>query len=110
MKTSNDIIKEQDYAINLHDLLQNEEEIHFIFRTGFIKEIRMKGHQFPFKEDFIKRHKFALESIDMMYVKEDSIIYAMVRVRYISPVDRAEYIIKRALLDLVELHGWEKIQ
>ena len=108
--TLNKIIADEDYATTLIDLLQRERKLCFIFRTGFCKEWKTTGHQYPLQPDFLKKHKVALNSIDMIYTVEDGTIYAMVRIRYVLSIERAEYMIKRALLDLSECYGWNKLR
>ena len=109
-KILNKIIINEEYATRLLDLLNMEKKLCFVFRTGFCKEWKTTGHQYPLTQDFLKKHKVALNSIDMIYTVEDGIIYAMVRIRYVLSIERAEYMIKRALLDLSECYGWNKLR
>lgn len=108
MSKSDDVLKNQDLAINLHELLQMDKNLHFIFRTGFVKEYNLKGNQYPISETFIERHETALHGIDMIYTEENDDVYAMVRIRYIIHVDRAEYMVKRVLCDLFDYNSWEE--
>lgn len=90
----------------LEELLMKEKKLHFIFRTGYIKQYHLKGHCFPLKNSFRETHKTALTGIEFLYLIDGETIHCMLRIRYTVNIERKEYMVKRALESLTNDYGW----
>lgn len=91
----------------LSNLLSCSNEINLIFRTGMYRHIVLKGHQFPLKSIYTETHKTALRRIPLLLHYDGSSYYIMVSANHDGQIQRREYMIKRAILDLQEQYGWE---
>ena len=91
----------------LEELLIKPGELRFVFRTGMFKQFTLQAHQFPMKNTYCELHKTALHRIPLIYLKDGDTYFIMVSARNEGQVQRKEYMVKRAILDLQEQYGWE---
>lgn len=98
---------EQPEYFYLHSLLVTPGRINFIFRTGMFKFFSFESHQFPLKATYTERHKTALYRIPLLLHHDGEEYFLMVSAKHEGQIQRREYMIKRAILDLQEIHGWE---
>lgn len=94
---------------NLYSMLTTPGEIKFFFKTGMAKSLQLQSHQQPLQESYRIRHKLALHDVHLIYYLENGVAYAMVSARTQSQLERQEYLIKRAILDLKERYNWRVI-
>lgn len=92
---------------NLQTILTHDVELDFIFRTGRYKQISLKGHQLPLKNSFLSEHARALRTVRFMWHHQNGEYYLLVSASYQGALERQEYLVKRAILDLSERYGWE---
>lgn len=91
----------------LYNLLIVKGKINIIFRTGMFKHFVLESHQFPLKQSYIELHKTALRRIPLLLHHDGSEYFILVSANHQGQVQRREYMIKRAILDLKEQYGWE---
>lgn len=77
-----------------------------LFRSGKNKEIVLTTHQLPMKNSFLEKHKRALYDVRLISHQENGIYYTLVSVKTQGQLERQEYLVKRAILDLKENYGW----
>lgn len=92
---------------NLQSLLTTDVNLNFVFRTGRYKQVSFKGHQLPLKNSFLATHDRALRSVRFIWHHQDGEYYLLVSAYYHGSLERQEYMVKRAILDLSERYGWE---
>lgn len=92
---------------DLYSLLTAPGEVKFFFKTGMAKALQLKTHQLPMKETYLARHRPALHDVRFIYYKSDGVTYLTVSARTQNQLERHEYMVKRAILDLKERYGWE---
>ena len=92
---------------NLQSLLTTNVKLDFIFHTGQYRQISLKGHQLPLKNSFLSEHARALRSVRFMWHKQNDEYYLLVSASFRGNLERQEYLVKRAILDLSERYGWE---
>lgn len=91
----------------LYNLLATPGKINFLFRTGMCKHFVLESHQFPMKNTYQEKHKTALHRIPLILHHDGTQYFVLVSAFHDSQVDRKEYMVKRAILDLKECYGWE---
>lgn len=102
-------VKQSINRTSLLHLLQQDKELNFLFRTGYIKQFRLQGHQLPLKASFTEKHKRTLQDIPMLFLIDGDKIHCMVAPVISTSMERKEYLIKRALDDLCEIYEWRKV-
>lgn len=98
---------EQPEHFYLQNLLVIPGRINFIFRTGMFKFFSFESHQFPLKASYIEKHKTALQRIPLLLHPDGEDYFLMVSANHEGQTQRREYMMKRAILDLQEIYGWE---
>lgn len=91
----------------LHDLLTRNVKLIFLFRFGRAKQITLQAHQLPLKNSYLAEHRHALNDIRFIYHRESSTYYLLASAKSQGDLERKEYLVKRAILDLSERYGWE---
>lgn len=91
----------------LRQLLCTSDTVFFIFRTGLHKHFMFNTKQYPLSNQYIELHKTALTKIPLLVHHDGTEYFVMVSAKNDNQVQRKEYIIKRAILDLKEQYGWE---
>lgn len=93
--------------MSLFQILTTEGENHFIFRRGLHPRLIVKGHQLPMKQSYLDKHAKALHAIKLLSHTEKGITFHLVSAKSQGQIERNEYLIKRAILELSESYGWE---
>ena len=94
---------------SLYNLLITPGKINFLFRTGMTRQLSLESHQFPMKNTYQEKHKTALHRIPLILHHDDTQYFVLVSAFNESQIERKEYMIKRAILDLKECYGWEVV-
>ena len=97
----------QPEHFHLYPIITTPGHVNFIFRTGMFKHFSFETHQFPLKASYIEIHKTALHRIPLLVHSEGGEYFIMVSANKEGQVQRKEYMVKRAILDLKEQFGWE---
>ena len=92
---------------NLQSLLTTNAKLVFVFRTGRYKQVSLQAHQLPLKNSFLATHARALRTVRFIWHRQDGEYYLLVSAFYHGSLERQEYMVKRAILDLSERYGWE---
>lgn len=91
----------------LYNLLITKGKITMVFRTGMFKQFTFESNQYPLKPAFTEIHKTALTGIPLLIHHDGAQYFIMVSANNQTHIQRREYMIKRAILDLQEKYGWE---
>lgn len=102
-------VKQTQNSTSLARLLSQDKILNFLFRTGYIKQFVLQGHQYPMKTSFTEKHNKTLHGIKMLFLEDGNKIHCMVAPVFSSTMERKEYLVKRALDDLCEIYEWRKI-
>lgn len=92
---------------NLYELLTKNGKLFFVFRTGRVKQIQLQAHQLPMKNSYLAEHQRALTRVRFISHRENSTYFLLVSARSQGNLERQEYLVKRAILDLSKSYGWE---
>lgn len=92
---------------NLYGLLTKNGKLIFVFRSGRVKQISLQAHQLPMKNSYLAEHRHALNKIRFISHHENSTYFLLVSAKSQGNLERQEYLVKRAILDLSERYGWE---
>ena len=92
---------------NLYELLTKNGKLVFVFRSGRVKQISLQAHQLPMKNSYLAEHSHALNKIRFISHHENSTYFLLVSAKSQGNLERQEYLVKRAILDLSERYGWE---
>ena len=93
--------------MSLFQILAADGENHFIFRNGLYQRLIVKGHQKPLCNGYLEKHDKALHKIAIMSTTKDGVNYHLVSAKTANQKERHEYLVKRAILDLFDIYGWE---
>ena len=93
----------------LQNLLSVPGKITAVFRTGMFRQFTLKTNQASLSSDYKEIHKTALTRIPLLLHPDTDQCFIMDSINQDSQVQRREYMIKRAILDLQEHYGWEVI-
>lgn len=92
---------------NLYELLTKKGKLVFVFRSGWYRHIELQAHQLPMKNSYLAEHHHALNKIRFICHHENSSYFLLVSAKSQGNLERQEYLVKRAILDLSERYGWE---
>lgn len=92
---------------NLRDVITRTDYITFVFQTGLCKRISLHTHQLPLAATYEATHHNALHNVRLQFHYESEKKIVVVWARTEAQLERHEYLIKRALLDLKERYRWE---
>lgn len=92
---------------DLYGLLTHRGKLVFVFRSGRTKQIELQAHQLPMKNSYLKEHDRALHKVRFISHKEHNNYFLLISATTQGNLERQEYLVKRAILDLSERYGWE---